>query len=131
VSQSKIIVDLGTLTHVNSMGIKKWCEWLSAHQKVKQIWLIHVPYVFGRHLSVVKGMVEKNVWIRSIYVPFYSEKLKIREDSLFVHGVHYDDSRIIMMPEILDSEKNFMEIDIRVDTYFMFLKHLKELRQEE
>ena len=130
-TQSKTIVDLSALTHVNSMGIKKWCQWLTLHQETKQIWLVSVPYVLGRHLSIVKGMIEKNVWVRSIYVPFYSEKLKSRVDSLFVHGTHYDDNSVILMPEVLDAESHYMEVDIRIDTYFMFLKHLKDLRQEE
>jgi len=131
ISHSKMIVDFSGLTHVNSMGIKKWCEWLIRHQQAKQIWLVQVPYVLGRHLSVVKGMIEKNVWIRSIYVPYFSEELKIRMDTLFVHGVHFDDNRVIMIPEVLDTENNDMEVDIRIDTYFMFLTYLKELRQEE
>lgn len=130
ISHSKIIVDFSGLTHVNSMGIKKWCEWLLGHQQAQQIWLVQVPYVLGRHLSIVKGMIEKNVWIRSIYVPYFSEKLNARMDKLFMHGVQYDDSRVILIPEVLDTENNYMEVDIRIDTYFIFLSYLKELRQE-
>jgi hypothetical protein len=128
-SQSKVIVNMGQLIRVNSFGIKIWCEWLIEHRATKQIWLIYVPYAFGRHLSVVNGIVAKNVWIRSIYVPFFSEGLNTRLDVLFSHGIEYDDQNIIRIPEPKDAHGKFMEVDVRLSIYFNFLNNLKKLRQ--
>lgn len=122
IQHPRLIVDFQNLKHVNSFGIKKWCQWMKQHNTVRTIILDHCPYIFSRSFPIVVGMVGGNTRVRSLYVPYFSEKTNERKDILYKHGEHFDDKGPKSVTPPVDRDGKPMVLDVEEDQYFRFVK---------
>jgi hypothetical protein len=115
-------ISLKGVTGLNSVGTRKWCDWIGSIGSPSTIVLTDCPVIFARAFNQIEGTLPENALVMSFYVPYISEITDEYKNILFVYEKDFTKERGIHPPEVLDSKGNKMEMDVVVDSYFEFLK---------
>jgi ABC-type transporter Mla MlaB component len=115
-------IDLGGVTHINSIGVRTWCEWINKQSGRNKVIIEKSPMTMTKQFSMVKGFIAANVTVTSFYVPYFSSGTDERRDYLFRLGHEYDAKGVLTMPVVKDSNGQPMEMDVFENTYFKFLR---------
>lgn len=118
---SQIVIDLGKVTAINSVGIREWIKWSKGLSSVPSISIEHCPKVVVDQVNMVAGFLPPNAKIESFYVPYYSDESGEEMMVLFKRGEHFDEGGVRPPQDLKDSEGNEMEIDVIEAKYFKFL----------
>lgn len=116
-----ILLHLGELTGLNSVGTRTWCHWVAQMTPPSLIRVEHCPFLLVKTFELIHGACPANMQVFSFYVPYFSEKTNESRLVLFVRGVHYSPDGTLNPPEVLDSQQNPMEMDVLM-SYFKFIK---------
>lgn len=120
---SAVEFDLVELTHINSIGIRNFRDWLST-LKVPELTFSYCPRVFVDQVNMVMDFLPKHAKVLSFYVPYYSDGTSEDKLVLFTRGKEFqvvDGEVKITFPEVLDSKGKEMDVDVIGDRYFGFL----------
>src|SRR5436190_4689142 len=80
---SALRVDLLGVSHVNSLGVRAWCEWLRLQKARTKVTMCNCPVFMVRQFSSVRGTLTSNSIIESFFVPFFSPESDERKEHLF------------------------------------------------
>jgi hypothetical protein len=127
--QSKnVILNLEQLEGSNSLGLKKWINWITPVSKQVQLTLEKAPPEIVQQMSILSGFVPKGANISSIYVPYYCESCGNEENVLFENGSGFYTGTEETKPGYrIDDERpcnqcgGSMEADVLPESYFKFL----------
>lgn len=119
---SPLIINLRGVKMVNSYGLKIWTKWINANSDLLSITLEECPYVFVNNFSMINGLVTSNTIIKSFFVPFFNDQSQERRDILFQQGTDYEVGGFLRLPDVKDSQGEYMELDVNPTRYFSFLK---------
>jgi hypothetical protein len=117
-----VVVHLGGVTSINSIGSRAWLGWLQRLGGEARVQLEECPVVFVKSFNFVRGFLATNTKVGSFYVPFYSEATGERRDVLAVRGTHFGVGPKVKIDPPLDSKGGAMELDVVEDSYFGFLR---------
>src|ERR1044072_5410178 len=70
--KAAILCDLSGITHVNSLGVNAWCEWLAKQKDRTSVILEKCPTSMVRQFSIVRSALAKNTVVESFFVPYMS-----------------------------------------------------------
>ncbi len=118
---SKISIDLGKVSAINSVGIREWVKWSKGLSAVPQIQIENCPKVVVDQVNMVAGFLPPNAKMESFFVPYYSDDSGEEVMVLFKRGEHFDDNGVRPPEGLKDSEGNEMEIDVIEAKYFKFI----------
>ncbi len=68
---SKMTINLGAVSSLNSYGTRLWCAWIAKLGAAIDIRVEEAPVVFVKSFSAVKGCLPKNVDVMSFIIPFF------------------------------------------------------------
>jgi hypothetical protein len=120
-----VVIKFGSVTLVNSYGIKLWCKWVLENKNVPVIYLEECPFVFAKNFSSIRGFLSPNMTVRSFFVPFYSDESHETKSVLMTQDIDYTHDGFYKIPKVLDSKGAEMEIDVDQRSYFQFLTKAK------
>ncbi len=120
---SAVEIDLVDLTHINSIGIRNFRDWLLT-VKAPELAFSYCPRVFIDQVNMVMDFLPKHAKVLSFYVPYYSDATGEDKLVLFTRGKEFqvvDGEVKLTFPEVLDSKGKEMDVDVIGDRYFGFL----------
>lgn len=125
-ADTEIQLILNNLTSVNSLGVRSFVNW---HKQLsyKNFVIVDAPKCFIDQANMVDSFLPPRIKFKSFFVPYYSEQTEEETNILFEVGINYfkfNNQWKFSFPEVLDAEKNPMELDIQPERYFQFLKNL-------
>lgn len=117
-------IDLQGLGALNSLGVRNFSKWIHEVQ-CSNLRFFYCPRNFVTQLNLVKNFIPTKSEIESFFVPYYSEALGEEQRVLFTKSLDYRKEHgqvVLNFPEVLDSKRNVMDLDVFRDQYFRFLE---------
>lgn len=108
---NQLVIDLGGIIHVNSMGLKNWSIWVKGLAKYPGgIVLRHCPKIIVNQINILHGFLPPGATVESIEVPFYCEECNTEFSYFAVRGKDYiektaDQSEKILMQFVKKCER--------------------------
>jgi hypothetical protein len=122
-------LDLGGVTHINSIGLRKFHSWLVQMKPSSRITLegcpICVTNLFG-NLTIFQTL---KIEVVSFFVPFFSPATNEEKFVLFRLGHEFSADGTLSIPEVVDSKGEAMEMDADERTYKRFITSLTPQRR--
>lgn len=124
----RLVLDLGAVNYINSVGIKNWIQWTWRFPEDVTLVLRRCPPSVVNQINMVAGFLPKNSEIESLFVPYYCDECSKEANVLFNNGEHFfvareGQKKKVVYPENqgCDKEDCGMEPDILESKYFKFL----------
>ena len=117
---STIHLNFGSLTMLNSMGIRELMLWISSAPRANFTYSECTPLMV-KQMNIVRDFLIPRGKVQSFYVPYCLPNGKNRRLQLFTRGVEFGDSGLIKIPEVKDDTGVVLEPDIDEVLYFRFL----------
>ena len=119
-----VIIDLGQVKGLNSVGTRSWCTWLKTIQHTTKIVLDKCPVIFVKSFNQVKNSYPDNAQALSFVVPYFSDNTDERKDVIFKLSENFDNTGLTTPPKVLDRQGQPMDMDVIPEVYFSFLKRI-------
>lgn len=135
VNNSQILtLDLKGVTRINSSGIRLWMQWMGGIKALSPQAVLIVRYCPRFIVDLMNGIrdfLPSPFIVQSFYVPFFCEKCNAVKDELFTRNVNFretdEEPDKVALPKVICSGCNSeMEPDFFPESYFRFLKHVKQ-----
>lgn len=117
---SQIVLDLDSITAINSCGIREWIKWIRTAPAGTKIVYRKCPKVIVDQINMVAGFLPENGSVESFYVPYYSEVSGNEKMVLFSDGAEFK-GKEVFAPSVKDDDGEEMEMDVIEAKYFKFL----------
>jgi hypothetical protein len=125
----KLVIDLGKVSYINSVGIKNWILWSRKIPKECQLTLFRVPPSIVNQINVVAGFLPTHAVVESILVPYYCDTCSKEDTIVYEKGKHYtltngEVKGTVVHPKDIKCGKSecTYTIDILQSKYFKFIK---------
>jgi len=118
----KVVLDLDSVTAINSCGIREWIKWIRTAPANSQIVYQKCPKVIVDQINMVAGFLPVNGKVESFYVPYYSEESGNEKMILFREGTEFKQGEVYPPDAVKDESGQAMEMDVIEAKYFKFLK---------
>ncbi len=118
-----LLIDMGKLTMINSLGCRKWIQWVRSHPPGVTISLVRCSSVIVNQINILSGFVPPGATVESMYVPYFCAQCGSDEQVLIEVGA----LKGAFDPDSIPDEKNClkcgkdMELDVLKARYFGFL----------
>lgn len=119
-----VVIDLGGVKGLNSVGTRGWCTWLKEITHTTKIVLEKCPVIFVKSFNQVKHSYPDNAQVLSFVVPYFSDANDERKDIIFKFNENFDNNGPLKYPEVKDTTGAEMEMDVVPEVYFAFLKRI-------
>ncbi len=86
----EMIVDMTSVTYINSIGVKHWIMWTMKMPKQMSVKLVNCPFVIVNQASIVVGFIPKNMTIESFRMPYVCEGCGHEELLMANRGSEFD-----------------------------------------
>jgi anti-anti-sigma regulatory factor len=120
VDGASVIVDLGGVTAINSVGIREWIKWTKALPAGCKMTVRNCPKIIVDQINMVLGFLPAGTVVESFYVPYYSEASGNEKMVLFLNGREFKDGKV-SPPDVNDEGGQPMEMDVIESKYFKFV----------
>ncbi len=118
-----LTVDLDAVVGLNSIGTRKWCQWIAeCNSLYEKITIENCPVIFVKTFNQIAGSLSERCSVSSVKIPFYSDAIDERKIVTLHLGKDYSFDGLFQIPQIKDSTGNAMEIDIITENFFDFMK---------
>ncbi len=118
--KAMIVIDLGGIKYINSLGVRAWIKWISGNQKATFVFE-NCPTVIITACNMFSIFFPKNSTVKSFFVPFYSESSGEERSVLLKYGVDFDEKGVRTPKNILDSQSAPMKPEFIESHYYKFL----------
>lgn len=81
-SVGDVVVDLGAVTTVNSIGVRNWMQWQESLGAERNLILINCAPVVVKQINILDGFLNKRTKVESIFVPYFCEDCGYEEVKL-------------------------------------------------
>lgn len=121
--EQSLHIDLDAITGLNSIGTRKWCQWISECSNLSdKIIIENCPVIFVKTFNQIADSLTDKCAVNSVKIPFYSEAIDERKMVVLYLGKDYSFDGLFQIPQVKDSTGNLMEIDIITENFFNFMK---------
>jgi len=127
---STIFLDLQNVSSLNSMGLKKWLEWVRDIRDGRQLFFRNCPRPVVDQMNILNGFLPMGAIVESFSVPYYCGECSHEENYLATRGKDFLEGTVDKKEGVLLTEKKEcpicqakMEWDIIPQKYFSFLKY--------
>lgn len=125
----EIILDLGGVTYINSIGVKQWIIWTNKIPATCTVKIVNSPFVIASQASMVVGFVTKNMHFETLRLPYACESCNFEETYLASRGKDFEyaqggEAASIKIPEEMTCSKcktGKLEPDFLNEKAFKFL----------
>jgi len=123
----RVYLKLGELTLINSLGCRKWVQWVRDEMKAKQgVFLLECNPAVVNQLNILEGFIPEGSTIESFYVPYFCESCGYDTVVLFENNKDYIEgveSPLMRSPDEAHcpSCQGAMALDAVKARYFKFL----------
>lgn len=117
-------INLERLTMINSLGCRKWAQWIKAQAQAKGgVTLVKCSSAVVHQFNILAGFLPAQVRVDSFYVPYYCEGCGHEDRVLLTRGHEFDGASQLSFSEELPcpSCKSIMEMEVMRERYFKFL----------
>src|ERR1700679_1102075 len=94
VTGSAVIVDLGAVTAINSVGIREWIKWTKTLPAGCKLTVRNCPKIIVDQINMVLGFLPAGSRVESFFVPYYSEATGNEKMVLFINGREFKDGKL-------------------------------------
>jgi hypothetical protein len=119
-----VIIDLGAVKGLNSVGTRSWCAWLKDIKHTTKIVIEKAPVIYVKSFNQVKHSYPDNAQILSFVVPYFSDANDERKDVIFKFNENFNNNGPTTLPKVVDSKGVEMEMDVIPEAYFAFLERV-------
>ncbi len=124
-----VLIDLGKMTILSSIGIKNWISWMSMRPENCRLKFYNCPIVILDQASTVLGFLPRATSIESFKAPYLCDNcgaerlLDIKRGAEYEYTTTTAPMKIELPKSILCHKcRNSMEIDFIPERYLIFLK---------
>jgi anti-anti-sigma regulatory factor len=127
--EKELVLDLAGISHINSVGIRSWINWIGQAQQGRQLVFRRCPRIFVMQMNMVADFLPLGTRIESFYVPYFCETCDEESEVLFTLGkdieVGADGSTKVLYNARGTCKNPDCEIDIDTNEgrYFRFLSN--------
>lgn len=129
----EVILDFENTTFINSLGIRLWMEWFKSDRvpTSTKIKLIHCVPSLVSQFNMVKGFINHNCSIESIYANYYVEDTAQERKILLERGKDFEPEKdgqegwVKIQEEIATPDGDELVLDTIKEKYFSFLGKVK------
>jgi anti-anti-sigma regulatory factor len=121
VTGAAVIVDLGGVTAINSVGIREWIKWTKTFPAGCKMTVRNCPKIVVDQINMVLGFLPSGTKVESFFVPYYSEASGNEKMVLFMNGREFKDGKVTPPPAVNDEGGEPMEMDVIETKYFKFV----------
>lgn len=114
----RLILDLGELTMINSIGCRNWLLWVKTINADGGLVLTNCSPAFIAQVNVLKGFVPPMTNVHSFYLPYHCESCEAQDKILFTNGTDTEIPDDTPCPKCGSS----MECDVVNQSYVRFLQ---------
>lgn len=118
-------VDLEDLTMINSLGCRRWAEWIRKHAFARGgVRLLRCSPAVVNQMNVLHGFLPAHVRVDSFFLPYLCDDCGSEDRLLLTRGHEFDDQGAIRCSDVLPCRncRAEMELEVVKDRYFQFLK---------
>lgn len=129
---TKIVMDLGGVNYINSVGVKNWILWTGRFPKEMIVEVHRCPTLIVNQVNTVVGFLRGDSTVQSLTAPFVCNKCSREEGVLLERGVHYQYAKeaspyFFKSPEKMCPKCNIpMELDAIENKFFNFLRSVRK-----
>jgi hypothetical protein len=120
---TSIIVDMGGITAINSVGIREWIKWIKEFPTTATLTVAKCPKIIVDQINMVSGFLPPGAIVESFFVPYFADDSGEEQMVLFTNGKEFKDGNLTPPQGIKDSTGAEMEMDVIEAKYFKFLKN--------
>lgn len=126
----RLIIDLGKVKYINSVGIKNWILWMREIPKECQLLLQRVPPSVVNQVNVVAGFIPPHAVIESVLVPYFCDTCSKEETILYELGKNYTPYSMVAEGKVIHPEDTHCgKPDCRFSTAVLESKFFKFIKQ--
>ena len=127
-----LIIDMGGINYINSIGIKNWVLWTRKIPAGLNVAFQNCPMCIVNQMSMVVDFLPKGATVQSFYLPFFCDKCNGEKNILIEKGKDFqfataEAPRQVKIPTAPDCVKGRepkdceLELDVIPDKYLAFL----------
>ena len=120
-ASSAVVLDLGGVTAINSVGIREWIKWVKSMPSSIQLSVRRCPKIIVDQINMVAGFLPPGTKVESFFVPYYADSTGSEKMVLFQAGKEFDGGQVNFPSEVKDDAGEVMEMDVIEAKYFKFL----------
>lgn len=120
----RLEINLERLTMINSLGCRRWAQWIKTQAKAKGgVTLVKCSPAVVHQVNILAGFLPDHVRVDSFFVPYYCEGCGFEDRVLLTRGHEFDEHGHISFAQEIPcpSCKSIMEMEVMRDRYFRFL----------
>ncbi len=111
------VIDLSTLTSMNSCGVRDFLGWLENQNKVGTIEFINCPVFFVLQANMVGGIINPRRKISTLYVPYF-DQIEDKEHHILISITDLVQGKA----PAKENNGRLLQLDISEERYFQFLR---------
>lgn len=122
-----LVLDLQAVSLLNSMGVRKWMQWLMGLRVERNVILVNCSPVVVKQINILDGFVNDRTRIATIFVPYFCEDCGFEENKLIDIAKMDPPASVAQVVESYTCPKcaKNMELDMVKSQYFTFLTRQK------
>lgn len=120
---TSVVLDLGDITAINSVGIREWIKWIKSFPANVNIAVRRCPKIIVDQINMVAGFLPSAAVVESFFVPYYSEATGSEKMILFEKDKEFGNGEVTPPAEVKDDSGEVMDMDVIEAKYFKFLKN--------
>ena len=118
---NEIILDLGGVSLINSIGIRGWLKWCQSLPKDKPVQIINAPKAMIDQANMLSNFFPKQAKILSLELPYFCDNCEKTHSLFFEIGSNLK-SNDVPTTSMCPHCKKTAQLDIVQESYFNFLK---------
>ncbi len=121
--KGKLYIDLEKLFMINSLGCRKWVNWIRDIKAEKGIHLTNCSPPVVNQINILAGFIPENVTVDSIFVPYFCEACSVDIQKLFPVSKNDNRPAVEAVPETVTCTQcnQPMDLDVLKSRYFAFI----------
>lgn len=119
---TKMDVDGGKMTYINSVGVKKWILWNSRIPATAAFRLRNLPLVMINQASTVQGFLPAHAVVESFFAPYMCPDCSKEETVLLKLGQDYDYGSAAAPKRITLPKKTCSKCNVEMEPDFLEAK---------
>ena len=120
----RLNVNLEAVQFINSLGSRRWIQWIQSAKALKGVFLQHCSHVFIRQISILAIPLPTNVQLESFFISYTCTACSTVEKNLLERGKNFSDLKALDFPESKSCPKcgGKMEFDENKSRLLQFLR---------
>lgn len=119
---NEIVLDLGGISLINSIGIRGWLKWCQSLPKDKSLHIVNAPKSMIDQANMLSNFFPKHAQINSLELPYFCDNCEKSHSAFFELSPPLN-VNAVPSTSICPYCKKIAQLDIVKESYFNFLKY--------